>query len=183
MRRGLEKMDLEYKGKKLYFPNEGKFVEIQRIIDDYQGRFPKLEKNVKEWWYEKTDFGVYFLEQMLSRDERNDSTELPEIEEDDWALFMPVLRSFFPNRTELNTIVHNVKFLSGDVSSPIENLYWMEYLFAEKYGQLELKDLRDMNYKKVRIFYNYILATLIGRNLASEIMREKNLDKVKGMTM
>ena len=147
---------IEYKEKEYKFKNNLNFKQVRAIVDKY-GK--PLHLPVAHWWYKKTDFGMFFLQKLCS-------TKLPDIPEEEWYLFVPVLKNYFITFQEFKDIVHNALYLQGAEKMPREDTNFMSFVLIKEFSRLTYKEILALPYKKAIVLYVYSIARkMIGSSI------------------
>lgn len=140
--------------------------EFNGIKEKFRLKFGKVgEISKPNWWYKKSDFALFFLEQMRYR--KNIQTEPLEINlEDEWREFYPVFKNFFPTLGEYIAVKNNIGFWHGHTEKVVEDRYFVKWVILEKYGYLDYKSICTMPFKEMMMIYYYSILGKIFSNAA-----------------
>jgi len=166
---------LDYKDKKLNFlGNNLLFFEFFEIEHEYDKPTRILDES---WWYEPSEFGIYFLKKVCL-----DKEDFPEeINKEDWKLFYPIFKQFFPTIEEYAIIKKNIEFLLGLSDGLREDKGLYRYLMMKEFGNLSYSELNSIPLKEALTLYYYIILTRILENIMMKRYKPP-VDNSKDMT-
>lgn len=140
--------------------------EFNEIKNNFRRKFERVAEISKpNWWYKKSDFGLFFLEYMRHR-QTVQMEKLPITSEEDWREFYPVFKNFFPTLGEYIAIKNNIGFWHGHTEKVIEDSYFVKWVILEKYGYLDYKSICTMPFKEIMMIYYYGILGKIFSNAA-----------------
>jgi len=132
-----------------------------REFDDIKNRFRKKTGKIPEiskpnWWYKKSDFGLFFLNEMRRRYKGNiEMIALEIVSDDEWREFFPVFKRFFPTMGEYSAVKNNVAFWNSFSSKVIEDAYFVKWVILRQYGYLDYESMCNMPFKEMMMMYYY----------------------------
>jgi len=129
--------------------------EFNEIKEKFRVKFGKIpEMSRPNWWYKKSDFGLFFLEYM--RDKHTIQMEkLPITTDEEWREFYPVFKNFFPTIAEYGAVKNNIGFWHGLRTSVIEDSYFVKWTILHEYGYLDYTSICSMPFKEMMMMYYY----------------------------
>jgi len=134
------------------------FDEWKEKFRKTTGQIPEISK--ANWWYKKSDFGLFFLKSLKV----NVNTPLDIKTDEDWRKFFPVFRNFFPTIGEYGAIKNNVLFWHGLSTKVVEDNYFVRWVLLRSCGSLNFVEISGMHFKDSMMMYYYELSVRIFLN-------------------
>lgn len=167
--------------------NDSKFedtlnlTKLNKIKLDFFKKFNKPADTKKpEWWYKKTDFGVFFLNEMLVKSRIDEKVEPKD--EDEWREYYPLFKHFFPTKGEYSRLKNNVLSWYGIIDSITEDTYFIRWVNLKNYCLSSLNEIESLPFKEQMMLYYYaMLNRVYGRpDLFSKFFKDNSKTAMHG---
>lgn len=148
---------IDYKGKEFIFAETMHLAGFNVIKNKFRVKYNKIANISKpNWWYEKSDFGIFLLERLRSMSRKSIQAEPLDIEtEDEWREFYPVFKYYFPTLAEYGAIKNNIAFWHSQSTKVIEDNYFIKWVVLHEYGFLDNNSMNLMDFKEMMMLYYY----------------------------
>lgn len=160
------KITIKYRDKIIKIP-ELTLLEFLKIQDTYPEQTGIVDE---KWWYEKNNFAINFLEYITG-------IALDDISEEEWKLFYPAFKAYFPTTEEYSAIISNIFFLHGRTMLAIENEHFVKYLLLRQLGNLKLENINKLPLKEGIMLYYYTCNDMLFDIHGDNLFMRKEEDK------
>ena len=87
----------------------------------------------------------------------NEGNEFDIETKEEWRMFYPLFKHYFPTLNEYNGIKNNVAFWNGRSDRVLEDSFYIKWVVLNKYGLLNYAELKKMPFKEVMMLYYYAM--------------------------
>ena len=143
---------IDFKKKEIKFKGDMSLSEFDHMKMKFASRNGAPQMSKPNWWYKQSPFGLYFLKQLV-----RDFRIVDEFDKEEWRLFYPIFRHYFPTIKEYAGIKNNIAFWNGRTDSVLEDAYYIKWVLLHRHGLLNYGELQQMPFKEAMVLYYYAM--------------------------